>query len=163
MAAKRCRNTSCLGSEFCEEWECCKENVGKKSKKLSLKKPRFAQPLAEADMNSLCKPPVPANTRKQTDWSVNVFEAWRCARDGEEKCPENILRDCSAETLNAWLCHFVAEVRQVDGLPYPSATLYQLLAGLLKHAHSYFPDFPNFLDNNDVRFRDLCSACENVA
>ena len=35
--------------------------------KLSLNKPRFAEPLGEVDMNTLCQAFVPSNTRKQTN------------------------------------------------------------------------------------------------
>ena len=165
MAAKRCENSSCLGGEICEEWNCCENDSQmpeSKRSKLSLKKRRFAQPLAEVDMNTLCKPVVPSNTRKQTDWCVNVFESWRSARDGE-KCPANLLQQGTVEELNFWLCRFVVEARRSDGKWYPSATLYQLLAGLLRYARSYSADFPNFLDKSDLRFCELRAACDNVA
>ena len=138
MAA--CQKVSCLGAEWCEEWQTCENDPSmpqsKKAKvaepappdrsKLSLKKSRFAKPLAEVDMNSFCKQVVPDNTKKQTDWSVRVFESWRNERVGE-KCPADLLEQCTAEKLNFWLCHFVVEARRSDGKPYPSATLYQLL------------------------------------
>ena len=117
MAAKRCENSSCLGGEICEEWNCCENDSQmpeSKRSKLSLKKRRFAQPLAEVDMNTLCKPVVPSNTQKQTDWCVNVFESWRSARDGE-KCPANLLQQGTVEELNFWLCRFVVVARRSDG------------------------------------------------
>ena len=131
---------------------------------LSLKKSRFAEPLAEVEMNSVCKPFVPNNTRKQTDWAVKVFESWCSSRDGEN-CPKDLLTrpSTNVEELNVWLCRFVVEARHADGNEYPSATLYQLLAGLLRHARAHSPTFPNFLEKTDLRFRDLRSACDNVA
>ena len=76
MAA--CQEVSCLGAEWCEEWQSCENDPSmpqsKKAKvaepappdksKLSLKKSRFAKPLAEVDMNSFCKQVVPDNTKK---------------------------------------------------------------------------------------------------
>ena len=91
-----------------------------------------------------------------------MFESWRNERVGE-KCPANLLEQCTAEKVNFWLCHFVVEARRSDGKPYPSATLYQLLAGLLRYARSNSVDFPNFLDKTDLRFRELRAACDNVA
>ena len=55
------------------------------------------------------------------------------------------------------------EARRSDGEPYPSSTLYQLLARLLRYARSKSADFPNFLDKSDKRFKELRAACENVA
>ena len=43
----------------------------------------------------------------------------------------------------------------VDGQPYPSSVLYQLLAGLLRFSGSKSEDCPNFLDKKDSRFQDL--------
>ena len=131
--------------------------------KLSLNKPRFAEPLGEVDMNTLCQPFVPNNTRKQTDWAMNVFESWRSTRNGEN-CPAHLLtKQCTVKELSDWLCRFVVEARRSDGKPYPSTTLYQLLAGLLRYARSKSTDFPNFLDKSDPRFRELRAACDNVA
>ena len=50
--------------------------------------------------------------------------------------------------LSDWMCRFVA-----DGKPYPSTTLYQLLAGLLRYGRS----------KSDPSFRELGAACDNVA
>ena len=47
-------------------------------------------------------------------------------RDGDQ-CPSDLLERPSAEKLNYWLSYFVVECRRVDGQPYLSSTLYQLL------------------------------------
>ena len=52
---------------------------------------------------------------------------------------------------------------EADDKPYPSSTLYQLLAGSLRYACSNSTDFPNFLDKSDLRFCELRAACDNVA
>lgn len=120
--------------------------ANKQGLKLSLNKPKFAQPLGEVDMNTLCQTFVPSNTCKQTNQAVNDFELWRSTRNSE-KCPTHLLtKQCTVKELNDWLCQFVVEPRFSDGKPYPSTTLYQLLAGLLRYAHSEYADFPNFLD-----------------
>ena len=97
-------------------------------------------------MNTLCQPFVPSNTRKQTDWAMNVFESWRSTRNGE-KCPAQMLtKKCTVKELSDWLCHFVVEARHSDRKLYPSTTVYQLLAVWLRYARSKSADFPNFLD-----------------
>jgi len=106
------------------------------AKKLPLK--RFASPLTPQEMSNLEEGPTVANTKKCTDWAVRVFTAWRQARNvtQEDRCPTDLLENPSAGQLNYWLSRFVVEARRADGERYPSATLYQLLSGLLRYARS---------------------------
>ena len=64
--------------------------------------------------------------------------------------------------MNHWLSYFIAEARREDGKSYPATTLYQLLAGLLRYAHSKNKECPNFLDK-DTCFAELTGTCESVA
>ena len=98
-----------------------------------------------------CEGFTPQNTTKTTDWALRVFQEWQKQRDGDQ-CPSDLLESPSAEKLNYWLSCFVIECRRVDGQPYPSSTLYQLLAGLFRFSRSKSEDFPNFLDKKDPRF-----------
>ena len=85
---------------------------------LSLKgKGRFASPLPLEEMSSVCEGYTPANTSKNTDWAVRVFNEWRKARPTEEEgeCPPDLLECPCAEKLNFWLARFVVECRRVDG------------------------------------------------
>jgi len=68
-----------------------------------------------------------------------------------------------AGQLNYWLSRFVVEARRADGERYPSATLYQLLSGLLRYARSKLKGCPNFLDKKDQRFAELRGTCESVS
>ena len=109
-----------------------KEKCGENSKKrhrLSLS--RFASPLTANEMTKVCEGFTPQNTTKNTDRALRVFQEWQKQRDGDQ-CPSDLLECPSAEKLNYWLSRFVIECRRVDGQPYPSSTLYQLLAGLLR-------------------------------
>ena len=64
---------------------------------LSLKgkgKARFAAPLPQEEMASVCEGYTPPNTSKNTDWSVRVLDEWSKARPiagDEEHCPENFI------------------------------------------------------------------------
>ena len=97
---------------------------------------------------------TPQNTTKNSDWALRVFQEWQKQRDGDQ-CPSDLLERPSAEKLNYWLSRFVVECRRVDGQTYPSSTLYQLLAGLLRFSRSKSEDCPNFLERKDPRFQDL--------
>jgi len=133
------------------------------AKKLPLK--RFASPLTPQEMSNLEEGPTVANTKKCTDWAVRVFTAWRQARNvtQEDRCPTDLLENPSAGQLNYWLSRFVVEARRADGERYPSATLYQLLSGLLRYARSKSKGCPNFLDKKDQRFVELRGTCESVS
>ena len=129
---------------------------------LSLKNKRFAAPLTETEMGKLCEGYTPQNTAKNTSWALRVFKDWESQRDGEQ-CPSDLFESPSAEKLNYWMSRFVVESRRSDGNPYPSSTIYQLLAGLLRHSRLKSKDCPNFLDKSDSRFSELRGACDTVA
>ena len=84
---------------------------------LITKKSRFSVPVSDSRMKEITKGYVPQNTKKNTAWGVNVFVEWIAARnkDGEERCPEDILERANPGNLNHWLCRFVTEVRKKDG------------------------------------------------
>ena len=53
-----------------------------------------------------------------------------------KKCPDDIdlLENLTISLFNKWLLAFVVEARREDGKQYPTATIYQLLAGLWRAA-----------------------------
>ena len=73
------------------------------------------------------------------------------------------LKNPSVEAINYWLSRFVVGCRRRDGKHYPSTTLYQLLAGLLRYSRCKSKDCSNFLDKTDARFRELRGACDSVS
>ena len=64
------------------------------------KKPRFAKPLSEMQMDVLEKGPVAPNTDKSTLWAVRTFDTWR-ERNGnsqpKEMCPLDIFEKPDAD------------------------------------------------------------------
>ena len=64
--------------------------------------------------------------------SFKRFTDWKFQRstDNGERCPDDLLENADIEKLNYWLSRFVAEVRRVDGKPYPPRSISQLLAAL---------------------------------
>ena len=97
------------------------ENKPPSSKKrrlsLSLKgKGRFATPLQQEEMLSVCEGSTPENTKKNTEWAVHVFNEWRTERPAvDEQCPPDLLECPSAEKLDFCLSRFVMECRRADG------------------------------------------------
>ena len=135
------------------------------AKRKKLSRNRFAAPLSDGAMSNVSKGPTVANTKKSTDWAMCVFGEWRKQRNvrQSDKCPSDLLESPSAEALNRWLSRFAVEACRADGDHYPSTTLYQLLAGLLRYARSHSKECPNFLDRQDPRFSELRGTCESVS
>jgi hypothetical protein len=84
-----------------------------------------------------------ANTRKQTNWSVNVWKEWS---DHHRKLnvydsPAHLLILAKQPwEFNRWLCRFVLEVRRKDGNEYPPNTLHQLCCGILRYVREIDPE-----------------------
>ena len=53
---------------------------------------------------------------------------------------------------------FVAEARKVDGKPYPTSTLYQLVCGLARSLRTNDPDIQVFSDSTFTPFRDTLDS-----
>ena len=92
---------------------------------------RFGRPVTESQITAAQKASVPSNTKKSTNWAVNVWKEWSKYREQTcstpEEHPPHILT-CQVNELNNWLCRFVLKVRRKDGKPYPPNILHQLYA-----------------------------------
>ena len=74
-----------------------------------------------------------------------MFQQWLEQRNKctEEKYSDDLLareevHDC--DTISGCLQRFVSEARQVDGIPYPPKTLYQIVCGLLRYSREHQAD-----------------------
>ena len=122
--------------------------------------------LSSEEMEKLSTKYVPGNTEKMTKWAFNALSAWRDTHNkmfSADQCPLDIFKNCKAATLNKWLARFVAKARKEDGSPYPPKTIQALLTGLLRHTHaSTGKEPPNFLQKDDLCFKSLHNAIDNV-
>ena len=130
------------------------------------KKDRFRPPISEDELAEISKGFVPPNTKKNSDWGMRVFLEWRAQRNervDDTKCPNDLLdRPAEPEVINQWLAKFVAEVRKMDGQPYPPKTIHQILAALQRTMLEKHPDAPRFMEKNNTAFRSLHRACDTV-
>lgn len=98
-----------------------------------------------------------------------LFGYFPCAAEREtkilaKKCPENLLeKKPSTKQLDYWLSRCALDVRCTDGTQYPSTSVYQLLCGLLRHAHSFWKKCPNFLDRQNATFAELRGTCDRLS
>ena len=102
---------------------------------------------------------IPQNTRRNTNWSVNTWNAWITERNkarmlGQPRFPTAIeLQFTVPQELNEYLCYFVLEVRTKQGKLYPKDTLYNLVCGLARYFKEDLqrPDL-NFMNPGFIHF-----------
>ncbi len=93
-------------------------------------------------------------------WAPLTFKPWITSqneRSADKPTDIDILSkpvDLECTQLCLALCLFVVEVRKGNGEPYPSRTVYHLLAGLLRFAPSE-STCPYFLDPKHVWYKKL--------
>ncbi|XP_064387890.1 zinc finger MYM-type protein 2-like [Halichondria panicea] len=111
---------------------------------------------------------VPANTKNNTSWALQVFYCWcewrnSSHKETDDKVPIDVLTCVDATALNKWLSLFVMEAKKKNGSPYLSKTIDLLLAGIRRHMTSVDPILPNFFDENDYRFDGLRGTRDTVS
>ena len=125
---------------------------------------RFKSPVKKEELEDFSKGYVPANTKKNTSWAVNIFEEWKENRnkmfsDEAEQCPMDVLETGDVGKLNFWLSRFVWNKK---GDCYPPKTIQQILAGLQRKALEATPTLPRFLDRKNAIYVDLHKTCDSV-
>ena len=139
----------------------------KKKLSLSLKNGRNRFQAIEKDhLDELSTPHVPKNTSVMIRWAMTNLKDWfddHNSCNPELPCPDDILSpSCDAEVLNDWLCVFVMETRTKDGTRYPPRSIHSLLSGILRHMRAVNPNYPNFLEKNDTRFKKFMTVLDNL-
>ena len=108
-------------------------------------------------INVLTKGYIPDNTKKNTAWSLKVFNEWRCSREGN--CPAELLTSGKFDDLNYWIPRFVNKARRADGCAYPPRTINQLLAALQRYMLGENHLLPKFMDcHNALRSYERISV-----
>jgi len=116
---------------------------------------------------------MPQNTSRNTNWSVNTWNAWISERNhsrmfGQPRFPTVLeLQFTVPQELNEYLCYFVLEVRTKQGQLYPKDTLYNLLCGLARYIKEDLqrPDL-NFMNTRCIhfkRFREILNSQMKLA
>ena len=110
---------------------------------------RFGKPLEESQMRTLLDSRIPENTRRNTSWSVSVFQAWWKFRQERSSQPLPALAAPFTDELDSMLASFIVEARRQDGKDYPPNTLHNLMCGLQRHLR----DISGDMSINLVDFR----------
>ena len=109
---------------------------------MSLKKNRFKK-ASDSELQQMMKAKIPKNTDISTPWAIKNFTDWLSdynLRNCESVFPEEVILPlCPAKTFHKWLCVYAVETRSQTREPYPPASLYSLLSGILGHMRSENP------------------------
>ena len=124
---------------------------------------RFGPLVSASDIVSRQKASVPANTRMNSNWAMNVWREYR-SKQNPSDAPSYILT-MGVNDLDKWLSRFVLEVRRKDGKVYPPNSLHQLCCGLLHSIQEYnpaidffkSPEFASFWKTLDAEMKRIKS------
>ena len=97
------------------------------------KENRFANPVTEEDILAKIVDAIPSSTRKQTTWTVKVWQDWTASRRSLQTEVPPQLDSITNEQLNYWLSQFIVEVKNKNGESYTGGTLYSLCSGVQRY------------------------------
>ena len=92
----------------------------------------YKEPLPQVVMVSMSRKTFSDETMKKVAWVRNMYNDWRLFRNGHStlksvNCDLEQLGSFSKEELCEDLCHFITEVKKLDGSVFPSRTLYDII------------------------------------
>ena len=117
---------------------------------------RFAALKTDGKVEQAKASSIPANTKKNTGWAINVWREWSAhRRQVTSSITEWLVHLFIArpQELNYWFSKFVLEARKENGEPYPPDTLYSICAGLLRYAWERRPEINIFKDHQYAGFQ----------
>ena len=121
--------------------------------------PRFGPIVSQSEISRRHEVSVPLNTRKNSNWALNVWNDWVDYRKKADPTdPPPYLLTMGVTELDKWLSRFVLEVRRKDGKFYPPNSLYQLCCGSLRRVNpsiDFFkgPEFASFCKTLDAEMK----------
>ena len=112
---------------------------------------------SKSDVSEVKANRVPKNTRFNTSWGLNTYNAWVKFRNQQQETyndamgpvPETFLQ-ASLQSVDYWMSRFVLEARRQDGKPYPPNTLHSIVLAVQRHyvEHHNRPDLNMMLKEN---------------
>ena len=123
----------------------------------------FKLPLPQEDLVELSHKNFSAETMKRIRWVRKMYHEWCSYRHGLGleyiHCHLKDRATTTAETLKFALCHFITEVKKINGDDFPGKTLYHIVVCIQFHLE--FLSFA-FKIINDPAFKDLKFTLDNT-
>ena len=121
---------------------------------------------------------APKKTRYQNSWAIGIWQAWAGWRNKDVTDPSIIndpyryvpidIKDVTEKLIGFWLTHFVLEVKNQKGKPYPPRSLHNICCGIQRHYntcvdHILDGEFKkiNVFDKNNPNFYKFYEVCDN--
>ena len=103
-------------------------------------------------------------TMKKVNWVTKMYSEWRSARNSLPQF-ETIVADLdnvfslTVENLSFALCHFMTEIRKLNGCEFPSKTMYDIIICIQFYLGAF--GF-NWKLVDDVYFQDVKFTLDNL-
>ena len=93
---------------------------------------KFHEPLSQDDLTDLSHKNFSDETMKKVRWVKKMFSDWREYRNNISRgqmifCDLEDAHTITVENLNFAVCHFIMEVKKLDGSDFPGRTLYDIV------------------------------------
>ena len=123
---------------------------------------RYALPKTVKDIEQARKGSTPANTQRDTQWCMSVWNDWSNERNkliADDKAPADPAVLDNRSVFTHWLELFVLEVRTKNGEEYAPNTLHHLVCGIMRHCRtSSMPSVDFFQDPEFANFRRMLDS-----
>ena len=92
----------------------------------------YHEPLDADTLESLTKKKFAMETMKKVNWVKNMYQEWMYSRNAKSgvndiTCDLEDVQSITQESLKYSLCHFITEIKKLDGGDFPPRTLYDLV------------------------------------
>ena len=123
----------------------------------------FKAPLPIESLIELSHKNFSAETMKKVRWARKMYREWRMSREsldgGQIPCDLEDQATITGASLHYALCHFITEIKKLDGTEYPGKTLYDIVICLQFHLECL--GFAFKLIHGD-QFRDVKYTLDNT-
>ena len=92
----------------------------------------YHEPLDDVSLERFTKKTFASETMKKVNWVKNMFQEWRYHRNlspdfSDIHCDLENVDTITVDSVKFALCHFITEVKKIDGSDYPPKTLYEIV------------------------------------
>ena len=92
----------------------------------------YHEPLDSDTLDTLSRKKFSSETMKKVNWVTKMYQEWMYTRNAssgsdEITCDLENISSITQDSLKFALCHFITEIKKLDGSEFPPRTLYDLV------------------------------------